>query len=223
MASDLVTLTPAKRGAPDASTGTQRDTIRKAAIRLFNSWGYEATSVKRIAQALNMAPANLYNYYASKEALLFDVMQCQLDQVLARERRIVEEHQHPAERLRALAWDLVMHDLRDPLDAFVGRHDLRGLTGARRETISEMMAAVRSIWIATIAQGAAEEVFIGEDPKLAALVSLTTCSSVASWYVPTGEYTPDQVADHAADSVVRSLAARPVAPVPGRAGGRGAR
>lgn len=210
MASDLVTLTPGKRDAPDGSISTQRDTIRRAAIRLFNSWGYESTSVKRIAQAMNMAPANLYNYYASKEALLFDVMQCQLDQVLARERRIVEEHQYPAERLRELAWDLVMHDLRDPLDAFVGIHGLRGLTGARRETISEMMAAIRSIWIATIAQGAAEGIFIGDDPKLAALVVLTMCSSVASWYVPTGEYAPDRVADHVADSVVRSLAVRPV-------------
>ena len=219
MASDLVTLTPEERGIPDSNSTTHRDTIRKAAIRLFNGWGYEATSVKRIAQALNMAPANLYNYYASKEDLLFDVMRCQLDQVLARARRIVEEHQHPAERLRALAWDLVMHDLRDPLDAFVGRHDLRGLTGTRRETISEMMAAVRSIWIATIAQGAAEGAFMQVDSKMAALVVLTLCSTVASWYLPTGEYSPEHVANYVADSVVRSLAERPLAE---RAGHRGA-
>jgi len=208
MPNEFVTLTRAKRGVTDSSISTQRNAIRKAAIRLFNSWGYEATSVKRIAQALNMAAANLYNYYASKEDLLFDIMRCQLQQVLARERRIVEDHQHPAERLRALASDLVMHDLSDPLDAFVGRHDLRGLTGAHRETITEMMGAVRSIWIATIAQGTSEEAFMKDDPKLAALVVLGLCSSVSSWYTPTGEYTSEQVANYAAESAVRCITVR---------------
>ncbi|MCP2163452.1 TetR/AcrR family transcriptional regulator [Goodfellowiella coeruleoviolacea] len=47
-------------------------TIRAAALRLFNERGFEAVSVDDVAAAANVSRSTLFNYFSSKEALVFD-------------------------------------------------------------------------------------------------------------------------------------------------------
>ncbi|ROO87874.1 TetR family transcriptional regulator [Actinocorallia herbida] len=46
--------------------------IRAAALHLFDAHGYEAVSVEQIAAAANVSRATFFNYFASKEAVVFD-------------------------------------------------------------------------------------------------------------------------------------------------------
>lgn len=47
-------------------------TIRRVALELFEQQGYEAISVEQIAEAANVSRATFFNYFATKEAALFD-------------------------------------------------------------------------------------------------------------------------------------------------------
>jgi AcrR family transcriptional regulator len=47
-----------------------RDHLLHAALRAFAAGGYEGTSIKRVAAEAKVAPALLYHYFPSKEALL---------------------------------------------------------------------------------------------------------------------------------------------------------
>ena len=47
-------------------------TIRAAAFRLIEEHGYEAVGVEEIAAAANVSRSTLFNYFASKEAIVFD-------------------------------------------------------------------------------------------------------------------------------------------------------
>jgi AcrR family transcriptional regulator len=183
----------------------QRDRIRLAAVQLFTSQSYAGTSMKQLASELGMTPANLYNYYASKEAILFEVLSYELASLLQREHAIVDKYEDPVERMRALAYDLVVEDLENPKAAFVGRHGVNGLTEEGRTEIARLMSQVRTIWTTTIEEGVAHGVFDVENVRLSALSALTLCSSTASWYSSAGNMSPEQVADHTAAVVLRIL------------------
>jgi AcrR family transcriptional regulator len=50
---------------------TWRD-IRAAAVRLFAEQGYEATTIEQVATAANVSRTTFFNYFANKEAVVFD-------------------------------------------------------------------------------------------------------------------------------------------------------
>lgn len=181
------------------------DRIRVAAVRLFTRNGYEATSMKQLALELGMAPANLYNYYPNKQAILLGVVTFQLRGVLDRQEEALAKFDDPVSRVRAFAYDLVLNDLKDPLAAYVGHHGLNGLKGAARTRMSRMMSKIRGYWIDEIRRGVELGHFDTPDPKLSALSALTLCSYVSSWYTPGQGYEPEQVAAHTAASVLRTV------------------
>jgi AcrR family transcriptional regulator len=52
-----------------------KNKIIEAALLLFADYGYEGTSVRQIAQQAGIAQGLLYNYFASKEQLLVEIME----------------------------------------------------------------------------------------------------------------------------------------------------
>jgi AcrR family transcriptional regulator len=70
---------PTSRRARPAKAALSRDVIVETALQLLHDEGYEATSMRRVAQALDTGPASLYVYVANREQLL-DLM---LDRALA--------------------------------------------------------------------------------------------------------------------------------------------
>ncbi|MFI9778408.1 TetR/AcrR family transcriptional regulator [Streptomyces sp. NPDC051956] len=46
--------------------------IRTAALQLFEEQGYETTTVEQIVAAANVSRATFFNYFAGKEAVVFD-------------------------------------------------------------------------------------------------------------------------------------------------------
>jgi AcrR family transcriptional regulator len=188
-----------------AEISPQRTRIRLAAVHLFSRRGYEATSMKQLAQEIGMVPANLYNYYAKKEDILLDVLNSTLVELIERERAIVAEQEDPVAQLRTLALDLVLSDLRDPLAAFVAHHGLNGLVGDAHDQISELRAEVRQIWLAAVRRGVEGGVFTVSDPKLCTLTILTVCSFVTGWFDRSGTHTEEDVARYTALAILRIL------------------
>ncbi len=58
-----------------SSTASRRDRLVDAALTVFARDGVDAASIKKIGQAAGVAPALIYHYFESKEALLAAVVQ----------------------------------------------------------------------------------------------------------------------------------------------------
>ncbi len=195
-------------GSPEEGPNPQRERIRLAAVQLFTRQGFAGTSMKQLAQALDMVPANLYNYFANKEAILFDVLHHQLSKLHEHTLHVVEGDDRPSVQLRGLAENLVLSDLNDPMAAFVGIQGVKGLSDGNLEIVSRLMRDIRAAWAGVIQRGVDEGEFDVEDVKLCTLSILTLCSSVAPWYQPDGPYTPEYVARGIAGSALRMAGAR---------------
>ena len=55
-------------------TAAKRELILEAAGRLFAEKGYHRTTTKDIAEASDVSEGTIYNYFSSKEDLLFGIL-----------------------------------------------------------------------------------------------------------------------------------------------------
>lgn len=85
-----------------------RQRIVLAAIRLFDEKGYEETTVAQVAEAADVDPKTFFNYFRTKDEVLFNELDLEFDVLLAaiRERRPEE---NPGEVLRRALQEYATH------------------------------------------------------------------------------------------------------------------
>ncbi len=124
-----------------------------AAVRCFDGRGYAGSSMEELASTAETSPANLYEYFRDKQAILDAVIERAVSQVVERTRDVVERTPDPRERLEALVRTLVGTVVADVPLAAVARHD-RLLAGERtrsvarrgdRFVVDEWVRALRSV------------------------------------------------------------------------------
>jgi len=79
-----------------------RQEILRAAARLFNKRGYDATSMSDVAGALKLSKGGLYHHFRGKDEILFSLMEHALDITQERVMNAVRGIVNPEERLRML-------------------------------------------------------------------------------------------------------------------------
>jgi AcrR family transcriptional regulator len=74
-----------------SDTGSTRDRLLDAALSLFASRGYDATSVAEIQKACGLSPGSgaLYKHFASKQELLHAVTRRELERMVDSRRQLV--------------------------------------------------------------------------------------------------------------------------------------
>jgi len=81
----------------------QKQMILDNARTLFEETGYEKTNIKSIAKACNFGPANLYNYFSSKEEILFEILKQESEQLVKSLNEVENSRDLNAEqKLRAI-------------------------------------------------------------------------------------------------------------------------
>ena len=139
--SDL--LDPAADSAP-----TTRERIPIVALRLFAEKGYEATSMREIAEHLGITKPALYYHFDSKEAIVRELLRELLDQVAELVSWVQRHKVTPALRREVvLRWSDIMQANGLVLFRFVVAnrhviHDLHHNDGGRRD----MMTLVEQLY-----------------------------------------------------------------------------
>jgi AcrR family transcriptional regulator len=185
---------------------SRRRAIEDVASALFRERGYAATSIRDIARVLEIQGASLYAHVASKEDVLWSIVdRAATTFELAADQATTGSDLSPAETLGALVRAHVQVIAADPELASVFVHEWRHLSADRRAAILVRRDAYEARYRDAIVAGARTGDFAATDPALAASFLLTALNGLAGWYRPDGRLTPEQIANDYADLAVRSL------------------
>jgi AcrR family transcriptional regulator len=193
---------------------TRRQAIEQVASDLFRERGYAATSIRDIARALSVQGASLYAHVASKEAMLWAIV----DRAASRFEAAADAAEaaagsrrpgDPAEAIAALVRAHVEVLTGDVDEAGVFEHEWRALDPEHRAVILARRDAYETRFRRRIAEGMAVGAFGLTDPALASGALLSALNGVATWYDPAGRLPADRIADHLVDLSLRMLSSQP--------------
>jgi AcrR family transcriptional regulator len=177
-----------------------------AATRLFAERGYDRTSVQEIVEATGVTKGALYHYFGSKEDLL--------QEVYARVLRLQQERldafadaDEPVElRLRAAAADVVVTTIENLDDASIFFRSMHHLSPEKNKEVRVERRRYHERFRALIEEGQRSGVFSTATPSdLVVDYHFGSVHHLSTWYRPDGPLTPQQVADHLADLLLRAL------------------
>ncbi len=188
-------------------TGARRREIDEVASELFHANGYAATSIRDIARALDIQGASLYAHVASKEDLLWAIVDRAATAFERAADRAVDEtgDRDAVERLAALVEAHVEVVTADPERSSVFVTEWRHLSADRRAGIASRRDAYEARFRATIDEGVAVGAFRSTDAAIASTFILTALNGIGTWYRPDGRLSADRVADRYVDLALRAL------------------
>lgn len=182
-----------------------RERIRRTTIALFAVRGYHGTTLRRLANALRIEAGSLYYYFRSKQALLFEILDQTMVDLLEGVHAAMNEHADPAERLRAAVRFHVLFHAHRQEEAFISRSELRALTPANVRRILVKRDEYEGIFRNLLADGVGAGVFHVSDIQVTSMAILATCSGVAEWFSERGRLSAESVADLYAELVLQTV------------------
>jgi AcrR family transcriptional regulator len=189
---------------------SRKRAIEDVASELFRERGYAATSVRDIARRLDIRGPSLYAHVASKEEVLWAIV----DRAASRFEGAADAAQATAQRsnpgdpvtaMAALCRAHVAVIAGDPGEASVFVHEWRALGPERRSAILARRDAYESRFRAVIRDGMASGTFAMTEPVLASTFLLSALNGVATWYRPGGGLSAERIGDIYTDLALRTL------------------
>jgi AcrR family transcriptional regulator len=161
------------------------DDIRRAALRLFAREGYEATSMREIAGAVGIKAGSLYNHFASKEEILWDLTQSAMvdlkEQVLG-ELADLGDQPTPAQRLEVFIRAHVRFHAENGEKATLVNRQMPGLSATHYRQVIAMRSEFEQILETILTDGAAAGEFNLVQERVTRYALLQMGIAVATWY-----------------------------------------
>jgi AcrR family transcriptional regulator len=166
----------------DKSKPDTKATIRDESRALFAARGYEAVSMRDIANAIAMRPSAIYNHFPSKQALLADLMEGHMVRVVGEMTAVLDGVSDPIERLKLFArHHLLIHlDYKD--DVFLAYYEIRGLDEEMRRHIVALRDRYEGLLRNLLTDGKSSGLFTIGDPAVHARAILAMLTGVTIWY-----------------------------------------
>jgi AcrR family transcriptional regulator len=182
--------TPAQR---KAEREQKREAVLLAAVRMFNTQGFHATSLDDVAERLHITKPTLYYYVKNKDEILFECVNIGM-QLL--QDAVIEEHGRGGSAFDKL--QAAMRRYVEIVTADFGMCVIRvgedPLPAAGRRKLRRFKAALDAQFRELIRLGIEEGSIRPCDPKIAAFTIAGALSWIGRWYRPDGPLTPDEIA-----------------------------
>lgn len=175
---------------------TTRTRILDASAELFREKGFRATTVREIAEAVDLYSGSLFHYFKTKEDILMEILRTAFVSICQRHESTLASDLSPMDKLRRFIWqeiDLVFFDEEGDYHAvlyFVWREvtgeNLKELVALRKRYIASWKEVIRLCHEAGHLKG---------DQSVCVKIIEGALRSMMNWYKPDGKYDPDEMAE----------------------------
>ena len=186
---------PGKSTTPLVSE--RREEILALAAKIFADKGYASTTVREIADAAGILSGSLYHHFASKEAMLDEIMHGFLDHIVEQYRATVDAGGDPIDVLRALVREAFSSLGGNPAALAVMINEFNFLVQFPRFAyLREGAEETERLWAGVIEEGMRTGVFRSDiDARMIYRFMRDTIWISVRWYRPDGKYSPEEIAD----------------------------
>ncbi|MCV6584272.1 MAG: TetR/AcrR family transcriptional regulator [Marinibacterium sp.] len=131
----------------------KRAHILKTAARVFAEQGFARASMSQVAGACGISKANIYHYYDSKDALLFDILDSYLSALRDRLADLPLEGRTPADQLRLILTEALLayegmdheHQIQTEGIPMLGSEEQDVLKGYQRDMVRQLSSVLRAV------------------------------------------------------------------------------
>lgn len=179
--------------------------IKDQATELFFLHGFEATSLRQVADQVGIRVGSLYNHISGKEELLQQIMGGTMDELMELQAKALNESDGILEKIVSLLHVHIRFHAEHAKVVFIGNSELRSLSPENRTAIIQKRKTyqllIESLLIEAGNQGKAQIL----DSRLHAFSIVAMGTHVASWYKPSGGQSLESIATTYAKIALRGL------------------
>ena len=210
-----MTTTSTNSGRPKARTGggggtrrrgrgssglasERREHLVRLAAELFAEKGFQATTVRNIADEAGILSGSLYHHFDSKESIVDEILSGFFEDIMSAYRAVIEEGKGPRETIADLV--RIAFGTLEPHRAAITvmQNDWNYLKDMERFSyLTQAEDEVEKMWVGAIRQGQEEGLFRSDiDPKLTYRMIRDTIWVAVRWFRPGGRLNAQGLAEH---------------------------
>lgn len=179
-----------------------------ASAKLFYERGYAATSIRDIAEAVDISSSTMYHHFKNKQEVLHAIVtQFMTDFVAATDEILHDKQLTPTERIRrTVRKHIEFSDDRRP-ELLVGNPIRNALDADQQQEGIRLQSAYHDAVRDTIKEGVESGEFDVPDVAVATMAVLDMLNGVREWFTPRGTLTRDALVERYVWLVLRLLGA----------------
>jgi AcrR family transcriptional regulator len=168
---------------PEPRDASRNEDILSRAATLFFQRGYHAVGIRDLAEAVGLSTSTLYHYYATKQDILFAIINRFLTEFSARlVAGLRDTSVPPRQRLERAVTEHIQLSVTRSEELLVGNPVRNALSPQQQASIAAMRREYRDAVRDVIAEGVAAGEFHVADPLLTAMAMLDMLDGIRSWY-----------------------------------------
>ncbi len=184
------------------------EAIRVAAIDLIAQRGFEAMTLRELAERVGIQPGTIYRYFPSKGGMLVALQVEHLNFLLNRWEQEQPDSADPLVRLRAfIDFHIRSHTLRRR-EAFVANMELRSLAPADYRRVVALRRRYEDILTGILEDGMRTGIFRLPDARIATFAVLAMLTGVGTWFNESGRLGKRELVDIYTQMVLQCVGAR---------------
>ncbi|MEU9093061.1 TetR/AcrR family transcriptional regulator [Streptomyces sp. NPDC087901] len=201
---------PTKKKPQVTPSPERRGELLATAAEVFAAQGYNATTVRRIADAAGMLAGSLYYHFDSKESMLDEILSTFLGELWEGYDAVLDAGLGPRETIEALVTESFREIDRHRAAVAIYQKEARHLAAQPRfQYLVDSQEKFEKAWLGTLERGVADRTFRADlDIRLTYRFVRDTVWVAASWYRPGGQHSPEEIARQYLSMVLDGIALR---------------